>query len=192
MLIFLGTPVCCARYSALRNMLVGLYIYQIYITFLGGLVEHIDNKNQSVWSNFYVIEKLYKKLLKYWAKHFGSSIICSSTLCQNEKNKWRLEQLLSLHLIIVLHYHISSGCSTILIPSMLSSQNVLQRKIVVDCWQYAYSYEILKRVCKSSHKYKRLVLISNFFQLEIELYCEKSFCTHLDHVSKVEANKKWK
>ena len=50
----------------------------------------------------------------------------------------------------------------------------------------------IKMVCKSWYKYKSLVWISNFFQLKIELYCENSFCTYFDHVSEIEANKKWK
>ena len=49
-----------------------------------------------------------------------------------------------------------------------------------------------KTVCKLPYNYKSLVLIWNFFKLEIELYCEKSLCTHFDRFSKVEANKKWK
>ena len=43
-------------------------------------------------------------------------------------------------------------------------------------------------VCKSSYKSKRLVLISNFFQLEIEPYCEKRLRTHSDQVTEAEAN----
>ena len=50
----------------------------------------------------------------------------------------------------------------------------------------------LKTVCKSSHKHKSLILISNFFQLEIELYFERRLCTHFDKASEVEANKKVK
>ena len=45
-------------------------------------------------------------------------------------------------------------------------------------------------VCKSPNTNKRLALISNLVQLENELYCEKRLCTHLGHVSEVEANKK--
>ena len=51
-LLFLGTPACCARYSVLRNLFVGLYIYHICLTFLRGLVKHIENKNPSARSNF--------------------------------------------------------------------------------------------------------------------------------------------
>ena len=32
------------------------------------------------------------------------------------------------------------------------------------------------------------MLISNFFQLELELYCEKHLRTHFDQVSEFEAN----
>ena len=38
--------------------------------------------------------------------------------------------------------------------------------------------------------YKILLLISNFFQLDIKFYCEKRLWTHLDDVPEVEANKK--
>ena len=51
-LLFLETPACCDRYSVLKNMFVGLYIYHICITFLRGLARHIENKNQSARSNF--------------------------------------------------------------------------------------------------------------------------------------------
>ena len=34
------------------------------------------------------------------------------------------------------------------------------------------------------------MLISNFFQLEIELYYQKRLFTYFDHVFEVEANKK--
>ena len=40
---------------------------------------------------------------------------------------------------------ILSGCKAILISSTFSSQNIHQLGIVVDCWQFTYSYEILKR-----------------------------------------------
>ena len=42
---------------------------------------------------------------------------------------------------------------------------------------------------KSPYKYKSLVMISNFFQPEIQLYCEKCLRTHLDHVSELEGKK---
>ena len=61
----------------------------------------------------------------------------------------------------------------ILIFSTFSSQNVSQRGIAVDCWQY--SYEILRWFV--NHLTNIKVLISNFFQLQIELYCEK--CLYL-------------
>ena len=83
--------------------------------------------------------------------------------------------------------HFSSRCWTILI---FSSQNDPQRGIAAECWQYTYSYEILKWFV--NHHINIKVLISNFFQLEIELYCEKCLCTHFDYMSKVETNKKWK
>ena len=44
--------------------------------------------------------------------------------------------------------------------------------------------------CKSPYKYKSLALTSNLFQLEIEVLCEKRFGTHLNQVSKDDANKK--
>ena len=44
-------------------------------------------------------------------------------------------------------------------------------------------------VCKSPYEPKRRVLISNFFQLESELYCGKHLRTHFGLVSEVEANK---
>ena len=37
-----------------------------------------------------------------------------------------------------------------------------------------------------------LVLISNLFQLEIEVYCEKRLWLHSDQVSEVKANNLWK
>ena len=61
----------------------------------------------------------------------------------------------------------------ILIFSTFSSQNVPQRGIAVDCWQYCY--EILRWFV--NHLTNIKVLISNFFQLQIELYCEK--CLYL-------------
>ena len=52
----LETPDFCARYYFLINMFVGLYIYHIFITFLRGLVKHIENKNQLARSNFEALE----------------------------------------------------------------------------------------------------------------------------------------
>ena len=49
----------------------------------------------------------------------------------------------------------------------------------------------LKMNCKSPYKCKSLELILSFFQLGIDLYCEKRLCIQFDHVSEVEANKKW-
>ena len=45
-------------------------------------------------------------------------------------------------------------------------------------------------VCKSPYKYKSLLLISNFFQLETQLYCEKG--CRKQKVFEVEGNKNWK
>ena len=58
---------------------------------------------------------------------------------------------------------------------MFSCRNVRQLGIVVDCWQFTSSYEIFKTVFKSPYKDKSLVLISNFFQLEIELTVRNVF-----------------
>ena len=60
--------------------------------------------------------------------------------------------------------HFSSGYYAILIFSKFSSQNVPQSRIAVDCWQYPY--EILKWFV--NHLINVKVLISNFFQLQIE------------------------
>ena len=71
--------------------------------------------------------------------------------------------------------HIFAGCWKILIFWIFSNQNVPQRGIAANCWQY--SFEILKWFV--SHHINIIVLISNFFQLEIKLY----------YMPKVEADK---
>ena len=41
-------------------------------------------------------------------------------------------------------------------------------------------------------EYNILILISNFFLLEIEFDCEKRFCTYFDYVTNIEESKEWK
>ena len=60
---------------------------------------------------------------------------------------------------------------------MFSSHNDPQLGIAAECWNYTFSYEILKWFV--NHHINTTVLISNFFQLQIELYCEKFLCIHL-------------
>ena len=78
-----------------------------------------------------------------------------------------------------------SGRQTILIFSTFSSQNVPQRGIVANYLQY--SSEILKWLV--DHHINIKVLILNFFQLEIDIYCQKCLSTQFDYMSKVEASK---
>ena len=44
-------------------------------------------------------------------------------------------------------------------------------------------------VCKSPNKYKRLMLISNFFHLETDFYYEKGLCTNLITWSRLKKTK---
>ena len=44
-------------------------------------------------------------------------------------------------------------------------------------------------VCKSPYKYKRLMLISNFFYLETDFYYEKGLCTDLITWSRLKQTK---
>ena len=91
------------------------------------------------------------------------------------KNKKGLKLLLSLRLILVApppHFFRMFDNSYFL--------NVLRSECLStwDCSWLLIVYLFLwnlKTVCKSPYKYKSLELISNLFQLESDLYCEKRF-----------------
>ena len=75
--------------------------------------------------------------------------------------------------------------------------NVLKSECL-STWDYSWLLTVylflwnLKVVCKLPYKFKSAMLISNFFQLEIEFYCEKHLRSHTLIIFEFEANKKWK
>ena len=117
-----------------------------------------------------------------WTKHLGSSIICSSKLCHNQQNKWILKLLFSLRVILVSSSHIFSESERTYSFNFLKSE-CSSSGIVVYCLQYSYSNEILKWFVKHHANIKLWCWCQVFFQLEIELYCEKGLCTHFDDIS---------
>ena len=141
------------------------------------MVKPTGNKNQSAGSNFCCIENCIMVIFSL-TKNKRNLNFYYLFLKTGELNKISESMVKA---------KITSFLRLILIPSLIHahffrmldnpcSLNVLNSEClsIWDCsWLltvYLFSWN-LKTVCKSPYKYKSIVSISNYFQLENELYC---------------------